>query len=180
MGRVQILPWFSWWRSGRYKECDSIGNWEALMECFKGRLREKRGCSLTFITTWQRAWMTAWIKEVFQGCSGLYAPKTRWSVRCSFSAKTGGSAQSRRHSRLFFLDSTSCNLTVKRMEVLHANNSFHVRLHSGETKDLSCLPKGGLKWQWVWDATAVRIITVISVNMIIQQTFLFRNSWQSR
>ena len=30
----------------------------------------------------------------------------------------------------------------------------------------------------MWDATAVRIITVISVTTTIQQSFLFRSSWQ--
>ena len=36
-----------------------------------------------------------------------------------------------------------CVLTVKGMEVLQANNSFQVRLRASETKDLSCLLKGG-------------------------------------
>ena len=106
----------------------------------------------------------------------MYAPKKRWSVSCSFWAKTGGSAQPRRYSRLF-VDSTN-DLTVKRMEVPYANNSFQVRLRSGETKDSFCFPKGGLKWHSEWDATAVRIITVISVKITIQQAFLFRSSWQ--
>ena len=133
--------------------------------------------SLTFIAKWQRAWLTGWINKVFWGSRRLYAPKTRWSVRCSFSGKTGGSTQSRSYSPLFFLDFTSNDLTVKRLEVPYANNSFQVRSRSGETKDLSCFPKRCLKWQWVWDATAVKTITVFSVNLKIQQGFLFRSSW---
>ena len=64
---------------------------------------------------------------------------------CSLFAKTGGSVQSRKYSRLFFLDSTSNDLTVKPMEVPYANNSFQVRLRSGETNNLSYFPKGGFK-----------------------------------
>ena len=45
---------------------------------------------------------------------------------------------------------------------------------------LSYSLKWGVKWQWVWDATAVRMITMISMIATIQQAFLLRSSRQGR
>ena len=118
-GWAQKLPLFNWLMYGRQRKGrDSIGNWETLTEFYWGLLWGELGRFLSLKTKRQRAWVTVWIKVVFfWGCNGLYTPKTRWFVRCSLSAKTGGISQSRMYSRRVFLDFTGCDLTVKRMEV---------------------------------------------------------------
>ena len=63
----------------------------------------------------------------------------------NFLAKTGGIVQSRGYSQRVFSDFTGCDLTEKRIEVPEDNNSFHVRLRLGETKDSSFFLKGGLR-----------------------------------
>ena len=111
MGWAQKLPLFYWLRNGRYKKgYGSIRNWEMFIELHWGVFKGELGCFSSLLTKRQRARVTVRIKVVFWEFAELYAPKTRWSVRFSFLAKICGSAQLRTYSRLFFLDSTSCNL----------------------------------------------------------------------
>ena len=85
-------------------------------------------------------------------------PKGRWLEMCSLFATTGGSVQSRKYSWPVFSGLSACNRIFKRTVVPWVSSCFQVRLRSDETKGLFCFFKGGLKWQWVWYATAVSMI----------------------
>ena len=99
---------------------------------------------------------------------------------CSLFAQTGGSVQSRKYSQPLFSGCAACNLIFKWTVVPWVNSSFQVRLRAGETRGLFRFLKRGLKRQWVWDATAVSMVTIVNMGAFIQQVFLCKSSWQGQ